>query len=126
MQRRLTDDEQKKLRDAWETLSQIQHLWQEIDSVRLAIRLMFEQDTTDGLPYVEPPLTDEDARQRPWVMVRDHETASWHGPVVFVDKLPNGRYVCRTRCQKGVNVWFECRRATASEIAAAGLDTPDA
>jgi hypothetical protein len=34
---------------------------------------MLVHNTTDGLPYVEPPLTDEDARQRPWVMVRDNE-----------------------------------------------------
>jgi len=68
------------------------------------------------------PLTDKDALDRPWVMVRDHEMSSWHGPAVFVDKLPNGRYVCRTRCQEGVNVWFECRRATDEEIEEAELE----
>jgi hypothetical protein len=124
MQRRLTDDErsavsvvmfwQRKLEEGGITAS-----GQEVYEQMLA------HNTTDGRPYVEPPLTDEDARQRPWVMVRDDETAPWHGPVVFVDKLPNGRYVCRTRCQKGVNAWFDCRRATAEEIAAAGLEVAE-
>jgi hypothetical protein len=128
MQRRLTEQEQKKLRDAWEILSQIRHLWQEIDSVRLAIRLMFEQDTTDGLPYVEPPLTDEDARQRPWVMVRDSDGEPWKGPHRFAAKCVDEYYPYYVFSEdKTSAVEFNCcRRATAEEIAAAGLDTPDA
>jgi hypothetical protein len=125
MQRRLTESEEQKLRVTWNYLGQIKSPWKEIQKIRQSVCDMLGHSTTDGLPYVEPPLTDEDARQRPWVMVRDHEMSSWHGPVVFVDKLPNGRYVCRTRCQKGVNVWFECRRATLAELVGAGLEVAE-
>jgi hypothetical protein len=123
MQRRLTDDEQKKLRDAWEILSQIRNLWDEINSARLAIRLMFEQNTTDGLPYVEPPLTDEDARQRPWVMVRDTEVQFWKGPRKFAAKA--GQFYVFSFPDDALTSWNFCRRATASEIAAAGLEVAE-
>jgi hypothetical protein len=123
MQRRLTDDEQKKLRDAWEILSQIRHLWQEIDGVRLAIRLMFEHNTTDGLPYVEPPLTDEDARARPWVMVRDRNDDKWCGPVLLVAATKERfSYLAILPDLSEANGWKFARRATAAEIAAAGLE----
>jgi len=124
MQRRLTDDEQKKLRDAWEILSQIRHLWQEIDSVRLAIRLMFEQGTTDGLPYVEPPLTDEDARQRPWVMVRDDEAHGWHGPRILAARC-SSNYYSFTPSKSAIVGFRYCRRASPDEIAAAGLEVAE-
>ena len=126
MQRRLTDDEQKKLRDAWEILSQIRHLWQEIDSVRLAIRLMFEQDTTDGLPYVEPPLTDEDARQRPWVAVWDERQNNIPNiqRLVHVAEALEYRFSVANSCGS-VTRWKNCRRATAEEIAAAGLEVTE-
>ncbi len=123
MQRRLTPAERQAVhayRNAEIYLAQ-----NGISNFSDRISEMLYHNTSDGLPYVEPPLTDEDARQRPWVMVRDHEMSSWHGPVVFVDKLPNGRYVCRTRCQKGVNVWFECRRATLAELVGAGLEVAE-
>jgi hypothetical protein len=124
MQRRLTADEQKKLRDAWEILSQIRHLWQEIDSVRLAIRLMFEQDTTDGRSYVEPPLTDEDARQRPWVMVRDNEAEPWRGPRALA-ACCGGDYYTFTPSVCGIIGFRYARRATPEEIAAAGLEVTE-
>jgi hypothetical protein len=129
MQRRLTDDEQKKLRDAWEILSQIRNLWDEINSARLAIRLMFEQNTTDGLPFVEPPLTDEDARQRPWVMVRDCENHEWSGPRKLAAVTPQATRKCYyilSNDGKTITTWTQCRRATPAEIAAAGLEAPDA
>jgi hypothetical protein len=97
--------------------------------VELAEKLlaMLKHNTTDGRPYVEPPLTDEDARQRPWVMVRDAHDQKWHGPYVLV---------CKTSYKFGfaaafpdfseLTSWCYCRRATPAEIAAAGLDTPDA
>jgi len=128
MQRRLTGDEQKKLRDAWEILSQIRHSWQQIDSVRLAIRLMFEQNTTDGRPYVDPPLTDEDARARPWVMIRASENFPWTGPATLVDCLQanKARFLVVWPDKKSWSSCMFARRATAEEIAAAGLDMPDA
>jgi hypothetical protein len=125
MQRRLTDDEQKKLRDAWEILSQIRNLWDEINSARLAIRLMFEQNTTDGLPYVEPPLTDEDARQRPWVMVCDSDAGPWYGPARLAI-VSGGLFHIIEMPSNLVTRWRFARRATPEEIAAAGMTSPDA
>jgi hypothetical protein len=126
MQRRLTGDEQKKLRDAWEILSQIRHLWQEIDGVRLAIRLMFEHNTTDGRPYVEPPLADEDARQRPWVMARTLDECPWQGPFVLIRERKAGvRYVVENFKNGAIYGYNNARRATPEEIAAAGLEVTE-
>jgi hypothetical protein len=98
-------------------------LWQEIDGVRLAIRLMFEHNTTDGRPYVEPPLTDEDARARPWVMVRDNDCQEWKGPRKLAAKV--GFYYVFNGADLVLTSWRYCRRATAEEIAAAGLEVTE-
>ena len=125
MQRRLTDDErsavsvvmfwQRKLEEGGITAS-----GQEVYEQMLA------HNTTDGLPYVEPPLTDEDARQRPWIMVRDADTNPWNGPFVFI---------CKTKERWGFAVtqpdfcelqsFRYARRATPDEIAAAGLEVTE-
>jgi hypothetical protein len=75
--------------------------------------------TTDGKPWVEPELTDEDAKQRPWVMVRDAITQDWKGPLILIGRLPNSNYVCRV---SNVSVWSHCRPATPEEIEAANAD----
>ena len=115
MQRQLTDKEKKQVSDFLDIYMALHEngIW--VTPTHAAA--MLTCGTTDGRPYVEKELTEQDSFSRPWVMVRDHETASWHGPAVLVDKLPNGRYVCRTQCQKGVNAWLYCRRATEDEIA---------
>jgi hypothetical protein len=125
MQRRLTDDErsavsvvmfwQRKLEEGGITAS-----GQEVYEQMLA------HNTTDGRPYVEPPLTDEDARQRPWIMVRDADTNPWNGPFVFI---------CKTKERWGFAVtqpdfcelqsFRYARRATPDEIAAAGLEVTE-
>ena len=124
MQRRLTDEERGAI--------SVVMFWQrklEASGITASGQKVCEQmlhhNTTDGRPFVEPPLTDEDARQRIWVMVRDCVAVEWYGPAVFVDKLPNGGHACRTRCQDGINVWRYCRRATPEEIAAAGLEVTE-
>ena len=120
MQRRLTDQEESILDDYVDAAQRLG-----LRGITVPYELgqqMLYEGTTDGLPYVEPPLTDEDAKARPWVMVRDCVAVEWYGPAVFVDKLPNGGHACRTRCQDGINVWRYCRRATPEEIAAAGLE----
>jgi hypothetical protein len=78
------------------------------------------------LRYIEPSLTDEDARQRPWIMVRDADTNPWNGPFVFI---------CKTKERWGFAVtqpdfcelqsFRYARRATAEEIAAAGLEVAE-
>jgi hypothetical protein len=121
MQRRLTIDEESHLRAAWSVLQKITKPWEEISRLQRAIWEMVANSTTNGLPYVEPPLTDEDARARILVMCRDRETASWQGPHVFAAK---GGHFFYAFISKGevVRPWNHCRRATPAEIAAAGLE----
>jgi hypothetical protein len=87
---------------------------------------MLVHNTTDGLPYVEPPLTDEDARARPWVMVRDNNVEPWKGPHRFAAKCVHEHYPYYVFLEDSVVEFKYCRRATPAEIAAAGLTTPDA
>jgi hypothetical protein len=88
---------------------------------------MLAHNTTDGLPYVEPPLTDEDARQRPWVMVRDSDGQPWKGPHRFAAKCVDEHYPYYVFSEdKTSAVEFNCcRRATSEEIAAAGLEVTE-
>ncbi len=116
MQRRLTTDEEDKLAHYVESYCCLKEMGFEV-SVELA-ESMLMYNTTDGRPIVEPPITEDDAKERPWVMVRDDDMQLWIGPFVFIDKLSNGRYVCRNESQTEVNVWSQCRRATGDEIAA--------
>jgi hypothetical protein len=120
MQRRLTENEAYLLRMHVSFAESLKVTGINLDCE--AAEQMIEHNTTDCRPYVEPELTDEDARQRPWVMVRDCVAVEWYGPAVFVDKLPNGGHACRTRCQDGINVWRYCRRATPEEIEAANAN----
>jgi hypothetical protein len=124
MQRQLTDKEKKQVSDFLDIYMalHVNGIW--VTPTHAAA--MLAHGTTDGRPYVEKELTEQDSFSRPWVMVRDHEAASWHGPAVFVDKLPSGKYVCRSRNQDCANAWLYCRRATEDEIAEAVLDIFDA
>jgi hypothetical protein len=80
--------------------------------------------TTDGLPYVEPPLTDEDARARPWVMVRDGYAGGWHGPARLAI-VNGGLFHIMEMPSNLVTRWRFARRATPEEIAAAGLEVAE-
>jgi hypothetical protein len=81
---------------------------------------MIEHGTNDGKPWVEPELTDEDAKRRPWVMCRDDHDRKWRGPYVLV---------CKTNEKFGfaaalpdfseLTGWCHCRLATPEEIEAA-------
>ena len=127
MQRRLLDAER-------EMISNFLKLHMTLTDCGLAVSpllatKMLVHNTTDGLPYVEPPLTDEDARQRPWVMVRDGEDHEWSGPrrLAAVTKTKTGAcYYVLSNVDDALTSWRQCRRATSEEIAAAGLATPDA
>jgi hypothetical protein len=128
MQRRLTGDQRKQVQRAYDALYS---LYVYVSGrVELAEKLlaMLTHNTMDGLPYVEQPLTDEDARDRPWVMVRDREDQPWKGPHRFAAKCVDECYpYCVFSEDKTSVVEFNyCRLATPAEIAAAGLDTPDA
>jgi hypothetical protein len=82
---------------------------------------MLTHKTTDGLPYVEPPLTDKDARQRPWVMVRDGYADGWYGPARLAI-VNGGLFHIIGMPSNLVTRWRFARRATSEEIAAAGLE----
>jgi hypothetical protein len=90
---------------------------------------MLVHNTTDGLPCVEPPLTDEDARQRPWVMVRDSEQNPWRGPFLLTYVAPAASSYPFSTVDPAVDYngseFAFARRATAEEIAAAGLEVAE-
>jgi hypothetical protein len=89
---------------------------------------MLVHNTTDGLPYVEPPLTDKDARARPWVMVRDFEDQEWSGPrrlAAVTKKKTEACYYILSNIDDTLTTWRQARRATAEEIAAAGLEVTE-
>jgi hypothetical protein len=125
MQRRLTDDErsavafvlfwQRKLEEGGITASG-QKVYEQ----------MLHHNTTDGLPYVEPPLTDEDARQRPWVMVKTMEASPWQGPFILIRERDVGiRYIVENHRHGAISSHTHARLATPAEIAAAGLEVTE-
>ena len=123
MQRRLTDGERYVINVCVENAKLLEQ-----NGIKIGRELaeqMLTHNTTDGRPYVDPPLTDEDARARPWVMCRDQDDCDWQGPLVLIGKLPTGMFVSRTSAQASVHVWRRCRRATPAEIAAAGLEVTE-
>jgi hypothetical protein len=126
MQRRLTDAERRQAQQAYSGLYNLN--WHVHGRVELAEKLlaMLKHDTTDGHPYVEPSLTDEDARQRPWVMVRQQLQREWTGPHILVC-VTKERYsfTAAEPDLSQTNTWQECRRATPEEIAAAGLEVTE-
>ena len=98
----------------WSSMSEGHHYWL---SIWESLQAKAKHGTSDGKPWVEPPLTDEDAKQRPWVMVRDISSQPWYGPKVlaYVESDAAGlRGYLDT-----VGIWWHyARKATAEEIAA--------
>jgi hypothetical protein len=123
MQRRLTEAEDSRLRRVWNILGEIADPCEEIGKIRRAMWEMVAQGTTDGKPYVDPPLTDEDARQRPWVMVRDNDCQEWKGPRKLAAKV--GFYYVFNGADLVLTSWRYCRRATLAELAGAGPEVTE-
>jgi hypothetical protein len=125
MQRRLTADEFKDVSEAEAAIRRltVRGLIPSVDLLQTLIAMRIN-GTTDGLPYVEPPLTDEDARQRPWVMVKDDSAHGWHGPRMLAACCPEN-YFTFTPSKSTIVGFRYCRRATAEEIAAAGLEVTE-
>jgi hypothetical protein len=124
MQRRLTDGEKKSISEAWALLFISGNVSSELQGVRDILAGMIYNNTTDGRPYVDPPLTDEDARQRPWVMVRDNEAEPWRGPRALA-ACCGGDYYTFTPSVCGIIGFRYCRCATPDEIASAGLEVAE-
>ncbi len=125
MQRRLTDEERSAV--------SVVMFWQRkleaggiIASGQKVCEQMLHHNTTDGLPYVEPPLTDEDARQRIWVMARTLDKCPWQGPFVLIRERKAGvRYLVENHRNGAIYGYDNARRATPEEIAAAGLEVTE-
>jgi hypothetical protein len=125
MQRRLTDNEQKQIQEVCGGLEDLDVYVSGRLELTEKLLAMLHHNTTDGRPYVEPPLTDEDALKRPWVMVKDDKAHGWHGPRMLAACCPEN-YFTFTPSKSTIVGFRYCRRATPDEIAAAGLGTPDA
>jgi len=99
----------------WEKTPEGHDYWDEVHSKLFNTA---KHGTTDGKPWVEPELTDEDAKQRPWVMVRDDEAHGWHGPRILAARC-SSNYYSFTPSKSAIVGFRYCRRATPEEIEAA-------
>jgi hypothetical protein len=92
------------------------------DSHYLHTRKIIEHGTTDGKPWVEPELTDEDAKQRPWVRVWDKDPGASHiQQLVYVSDGLEYRFSVVNSCGL-ITSWKYARRATPEEIKAANAN----
>jgi hypothetical protein len=103
----------------WEKMPEGHDYW---DEIHAKLFNLSKHGTTDGKPWVEPELTDEDAKQRPWVMIRKH-CGPEHGPYIFIRKRDCGviRYICEGP-GGGLHFASYARRATPEEIEAANAE----
>jgi hypothetical protein len=77
--------------------------------------------TTDGEDLAE--LTDEDARERPWVMVKDYGMDKWAGPNVLLSAPPKTEkyIVVDGTDDHAPYYWDQARKATENELKKAGI-----
>jgi hypothetical protein len=127
-QRKLSDNDRKDIQRAanavlqmcdWSLFPEGREYW---DKIYESLSERALRGTTDGKPWIEPELTDEDAKQRPWVMVRQQLQREWTGPHILVC-VTKERYsfTAATPDLSETNTWQECRRATPEEIEAANV-----
>jgi hypothetical protein len=88
------------------------------DQFELNLHAMQITGTTDGEELAE--LTDEEAKYRPWVMVRDFDDKPWQGPARLLAATEGLPAPFIARCG-GFVVWAKCRRATENELKQAGI-----
>ncbi len=127
-QRKLSDNERKDIQRAanallkmcdWSLLPEGREYW---DKIYESLSERALRGTTDGKPWVEPELTDEDAKQRPWVMVRDVAgIGRWIGPKMLLSVVGNRFHVFEVNTSS-VSSWLYARLATPEEIEAANAD----
>ena len=73
--------------------------------------------TTNGEDLAE--LTDEDAKERPWVMMRDDSSFHWQGPARLL--AVTSKSLAYIIDHDGWVRWKRCRRATENELKQAGI-----
>jgi hypothetical protein len=126
---KLSDDDRKDIQRAanavlqmcdWSLFPEGREYW---DKIYESLSERAHHGTTDGKPWVEPELTDEDAKQRPWVMCRDAHDQRWRGPYVLVCKT-NEKYGFAAAFSdfSELTSWDYCRLATPEEIEDANAD----
>jgi hypothetical protein len=126
-QRRLTEKEIKSAKDAADAITGIGD-WGTTQDGRFFWAYVVESlvnqatnGTTDGKPWVEPELTDEDAKQRPWVKVKDSEEQSWSAFLVRLVYVKPAGSMFRFSAEDpnddhALLEWNFCRLATPEEI----------
>jgi hypothetical protein len=127
-QRKLSDSDRKDIQRAanavlkmcdWSLFPEGREYW---DRIYESLSERALHGTTDGKPWIEPELTDEDAKQRPWVMVRDVAgVCRWIGPKMLLSVVGNRFHVFEFNISS-VSSWLYARRATPEEIEAANAD----
>ena len=126
MNRELTHDEARDQRTLLRVLERHKRAeWlggkEFYDQFERNIEAMQITGTTDGEELAA--LTDEDAKDRPWVMVREKEMESWIGPRMLLAAPPKtGKYVTADRTHGYLPThWEQARRATENELKQAGI-----
>jgi hypothetical protein len=122
-QRRLTEGEQACLRYVHERLKGLKNGGVEVDYAISNLNRILENDTTNGLSFIEPELTLEDVKNRTWVMVKAWSDTEYVGPMRLsaISKSDANKYVVLLPDWSWGGSWLFVRRATKEEIEAAGL-----
>jgi hypothetical protein len=126
-QRKLNDDQIERLRAAkdavinmnWTLTSEGPDFWEDVYS---RIRNKAHHGTTDGKPWVEPELTDEDAKQRKLIMCRQSDAYLWGGPFILIRVTPGVLSYIAEHNPQHVCFYKHARLATPEEIEAANAN----
>jgi len=122
-QRRLTEGEQACLRYVHERLKDLKNGGVEVDCAISNLNRILENDTTNGLSFIEPELTLEDVKNRTWVVVKAFGDTEYVGlrRLSAISKSDANKYVVLLPDWSWGGSWLSVRRATKEEIEAAGL-----
>ena len=122
---KLTNSERNAIKNAADAISQMfdwQNLLEGMDYWSEVHTRLFDKakhGTTDGKPWVEPELTDEDATKRPLVFGRVNESYAWQGPFVLIRARESDIKYIVEHPSGCLSVYPCCRLATPEEIEAA-------
>jgi hypothetical protein len=89
------------------------------DNIQRKLWNRAKHGTTDGKPWIEPELTDEDATKRPLVFGRVNESYAWQGPFVLIRARESDVKYIVEHPSGCLSVYPYCRLATPEEIEAA-------
>jgi hypothetical protein len=124
MNRELTQDEARDQRTLFKIL-QRNRLNEWLGGTDFYVQLIRNLDamqitgTTDGEELAA--LTDEDAKDRPWVMGKSHNENSWQGPYRLLVGPPTATNWVVLTSYRTILHFRQCRRATENELKQAGI-----